>query len=120
MPRKKTKTSKDDSIIVKTLKDVQVMLDNRFEETKNVNYLQSKNVVEDAILVIQEEMEIKKSKTKRRKCICCGAKSIVYKGQEYDHYYIINRKKVFSRILNDDSQTEVFYDEDGNETGSMT
>lgn len=57
------------------------------------------------------------------KCVCCGGKKIKHKGREYDHYYVMDgkrRTKVYSRILNDESQTEVFYDDNGNETGRMT
>ena len=54
------------------------------------------------------------------KCVCCGGDKIKHKGKEYDHYYIIDGKRRYSRILNDESQTEIFYDDNGNETGRMT
>ena len=43
---------KTDKAIVKAIKNAQAMLDKRFAEKKNPNYLDARNKLEDALVVL--------------------------------------------------------------------
>ena len=41
-----------DKVIVKSIKDAQAMLEIEFADTKNVDYLEARNKLEDALVVL--------------------------------------------------------------------